>query len=788
MFKGGRHTLWILSAVVAVPLAAGLLLLRRGGGGAKVEAPPAVGYESHVQPLLATYCVSCHGPTKKKAELDLSKYRDEKSIAGNRKVWKRIWDQLQGQEMPPEGKKKPTVEERELLANWIEGALDRADAAAPPDPGRVVVRRLNRVEYRNTIRDLVGVDYDPADFPHDDVGYGFDNIGDVLSLPPLLMEKYFAAAEKILDRALVSTDRLKPKSRRLNADALQGPAGGNSETGMRVLFANGEVYGTVDVAQSGQYLVRIRACSDPAGNEPARMAIKVDAQVVKTIDVPAPRAKPQVYEERLTIGAGKRRIAAAFVNDFYNPEARKPAERDRNLLVDFIELVGPVDVKPPEPPESHRRIFTAQPGPVKTKLEAATEILATFARRAFRRPLQEGELDRLLKLYALAEQQGDAFESAIKVPLQAVLVSPHFLFRVEPDREAGDPKGSHRVGDFELASRLSYFLWCSMPDDELFEIAGKGTLHEPAVLEAQVLRMLKDPKAASLATNFAIQWLQLRRLDVASPDPKRYPAWSDRLRDAMRQETALVFEEILREDRSVVDLLDADFTYVNEPLAKHYGLPGVQGEAMRRVKLDDPRRGGVLTMAGVLTVTSNPTRTSPVKRGKWVLETILGTPPPPPLPDAGELKDEPEGAEMLTVRQRLELHRADPSCAACHRRMDPIGIGFENYDPIGAWREKEGRLPLDVAGTLMDGRSFNGPVELKRILLSRKEDFVRCLTEKMLTYATGRGVEYYDANVVKGIRKSLADKGYRFSALVLEIVKSTPFQYRRNRASEVKDG
>jgi mono/diheme cytochrome c family protein len=787
-----RQIVWILAAVVVLAPALALVRVRSRARAAAplAERPPAVAYETHIQPLLARYCVNCHGPAKKKAELDLTKYRDEAAIAGARKTWKKVWDQLQAREMPPQDKKpQPTVEEREFLANWIESALERADAAAPPDPGRVVIRRLNRVEYRNTVRDLIGVDFNPVeDFPHDDVGYGFDNIGDVLTLPPILMEKYFAAAEKILDKAIVSADKLKPRSRRLNADALQSTQVGQSEAGMRILFANGEVFSTIDLQQTGQYVIRVRACGDQAGSEPAKMTLKIDARELKPIDVPAPRTKPAIYEEKIAITSGKHRLAAAFINDYYNPEARKPAERDRNLLIDFIEVVGPVDVKPPEPPEGHKHIFIAQPGPVKSGREAAGEILSNFARRAFRRPLKEGELDRLLRLYELAEKQGDPFESAMKVPLQAVLVSPHFLFRVEPDRADGDPKGVHRVGDFELASRLSYFLWSSMPDDELFELAGKGTLHEPAALEAQVGRMLRDPKASSLATNFAIQWLQLRRLDLATPDARRYPAWSDTLRESMRQETALFFEAILREDRSVVDLLDADFTFVNEPLAKHYGLEGVKGPEMRRVRLPDARRGGVLTMGGVLTVTSNPTRTSPVKRGKWVLETILGTPPPPPLPDAGELKDEPEGAEKLTVRQRLELHRADPSCAACHRRMDPIGLGFENYDAIGGWREKEGKLALDPSGTLIDGRSFVGPVELKKILLSRKDDYVRCLTEKMLTYALGRGVEYYDTSVVRGIRKTLAGKEYRFSALVMEIVRSAPFQFRRNRASEVKDG
>jgi hypothetical protein len=794
MAKPGFSLVGSLAVLVVLALGGTLLVFRMGSGGrvsleASSTTVQATSFERQVRPLLEKYCIGCHGPVKKKADLDLARFKDEPSMAAERRIWKKVWDQIQAREMPPADKKQPAVEERESLANWIEAALDRANAAAPPDPGRVVLRRLNRVEYRNTIRDLIGVDFNPVeDFPNDDVGYGFDNIGDVLSLPPLLMEKYFAAAEKILDKAILGADRLKPHAKRLNADAMQGAYMGTAESGMRILFANGEVSGTVEIPQSGQYVIRVRASGDQAGSDPVRMTIRIDQQDAKPIDVPAPRAKPQIYEEKAVIAAGGHRVTAAFINDYYNPEARKPADRDRNLLLDWIELVGPVDLKPPEPPESYRRIFTSAPGAGKPAREAAGEVLARFARRAFRRPLKEGELEKLLRLYDLAEKQGDPFEAAMKVPLQAVLVSPHFLFRVEPDRSEGDPKGIHRVGDYELASRLSYFLWSSMPDEELLSLAGKGSIHEPAVLEAQVARMLRDPRATSLATNFAIQWLQLRRLDLATPDTRRYPAWSEKLRVAMREETALFFQTVVGEDRSVLDLLDADFTFVNEALARHYGIPGVTGEEMRRVKLSDPRRGGILTMAGVLTVTSNPTRTSPVKRGKWVLETILGTPPPPPLPDAGELKDEPEGAEKLTVRQRLEMHRADPSCAACHRRMDPIGIGFENYDAIGGWRDTEGKLALDTAGTLLDGHSFRGPVELKKLLLLRKEDYVRCLTEKMLTYALGRGVEYYDASAIREIRKSLTAKEYRFSALILEIVRSVPFQYRRNRASEVKDG
>ncbi len=794
----GRYSVPVLAALLVLAVGAAIFAFRHRAPSAS-PAAARTGYATHVQPILAKYCHSCHGPVKPKAKLDLTKYPDEKAILANRKLWKRLWDVVRAHEMPPEeAKLKPSPEERDLLADFVEEALNTVDPDAPRDPGRVVIRRLNRVEYRNTVRDLVGVDFDPTgDFPADEVGYGFDNIGDVLSIPPLLLEKYLAAAEKVLDRAILAPDRLKPPARRLEAENMEAGRGTAPDGFQQVLFANAEIAAQVDIAQDGAYLLRVRAGEDRAGAEPARMLLKVDSVDVRTFSVSAPRTNPQLYEEKVRLARGKRRIALSFLNDFYDPRARQ-AERDRNLAVDYVDIVGPVDVKPPEPPASHRRIFTAAPGPGKAKGEAAREILAGFAERAFRRPVAAEEVERLARLFEAADRQGDSFEGAVRVPLTAVLVSPHFLFRVERDRPAlsegrsarveGPPPaggGTPAVGDYELASRLSYFLWSTMPDEELFESARQGRLRDPKVLEAQVDRMLKDPRSRELAENFAVQWLQLRRLETHQADPKRLPAFTEKLRDSMRQEVEFFFDDVLREDRSVLALLDAPFTYANEALARHYGLDGVKGEEMRKVDLKDARRGGVLTMAGILMVTSNPTRTSPVKRGKWVLETILGTPPPPPAPDAGELKEVEGGG--LTVRQRLEKHRADPNCASCHKRMDPIGFAYENYDAVGAWRDTEDGLPLDVSGALQDGRSFNGAAEFRQVILARKDDFVRTLAEKLFTYALGRGVEYYDAPVLRDIRKSLAENGYTMSALVKGIIGSHPFQHRRSRASEVKD-
>jgi len=780
-----------LIAAAAVLFAGALVFLwpRFRSAAARTEAPVIAGYTRDIRPILAQHCFSCHGAKKTKAKLNLELFRDEVSVLKARKTWKKIYDQINSREMPPEEKPRIPGPDLETLTAWIEATLERPDPNAPRDPGRVVMRRLNRVEYRNTIRDLVGVDFNPnaEDFPSDDVGYGFDNIGDVLSLPPLLMEKYLAAAEKILDRAIVSEDRIRPKPRRFDARSMQATGGLSPDGDMLTLFANGECVQPIEIAQPGKYLVRIRAAGEQAGSEPARMSLRVDERQIRIYDVPAVRKNPQIIEEKVELAAGLRKIAAGFINDYYNPDAR-PNARDRNLIVDYIEIVGPVDVAPPQPPESHRRIFVSKPGLSLTKRQAAAENVARFARQAFRRPISPAELEKLLTLFDLADKQGDSFEAAVKLPLQALLVSPRFLFRIERDGAA--ERGAHRIDDYELASRLSYFLWSTMPDAELFELAEKGTLHAPEVCEAQVRRMLKDPKARSLAENFAIQWLQLRRLEAQAPDPKRFPGWDEALRGAMHDEAALLFDEIVRDDLSVLELLGARHTFLNERLAKHYGIDGVKGPEMRRVELSDPRRGGILTMGAVLTVTSNPTRTAAVKRGKWVLETILGTPPPPPLPDAGELKDETEEDRKLSLRHRLEKHRADPSCAACHKRMDPIGFALENYDPIGAWRDVDGPLPIDTAASLPDGSSFKGPAELRTLILSRKDDFVRCLAEKLLTYALGRGVEYYDASTVKGIRKAVAENGYRMSTLIMEITRSYPFQYRRDRprgGEEVKD-
>lgn len=725
-------------------------------------------FAKDVRPLLQKYCISCHGGARPKADLSLEKYTDETSVVNDRDMWDAIADQLQSRSMPPEGKPQPTAAEFSLMTGWITATLQRVDCADGINPGRVTVRRLNRAEYNNTIRDLLGVDVRPADeFPLDDSGYGFDTIGDVLSISPILMERYLAAAEKVVKIAMNGPSNGKTVSL-VKANQFSGGNGGSA--GYRTLSSNGEITASISVPADAEYLLRIRAHETPAGTERAKMKLRVDNKDIYTFRVQAREDFPGVYERSVSLKKGNHTIGLAFLNDFFDPDTKRADRRDRNLMVHQVEAIDP---KFEEIPESYRRLMIAQPSATVTKTEAARKILRNFARRAFRRPVEPEEVDRLLEIAGMAFKEGDDFNQAVGVAIQAALVSPHFLFRPEID----DPKqkGSHRISHFELASRLSYFLWSSMPDDELFSLADEGTLHDPAVLSRQVARMLQDTRARALVENFGGQWLETRKVEIVTPDRRLFPSFNRSLRSAMKEETERYFWEITSQNRSILEFLDSDYTFVNDRLARHYGLPNVDGPEFRKVSLQGGRRGGILTQGTFLTITSNPTRTSPVKRGKWVLEQVLGTPPPPPPPNVPELTE--NNAQLTgTLRQRMEQHRKDPNCASCHQRMDPIGFGLENYDAIGAWRERDAGAPIEPAGKLPSGESFDGPEQLKKVLQEHKDLFVRCLAEKMLTYALGRGTEYYDRCAVDEIVKATEKADYRFQALILAVVQSEPFQ------------
>lgn len=740
-------------------------------------------FEKHIQPFFRKYCLDCHGPDLQYGEMEFQKYDSVKSILGDRKQWEQVFDMLEIGAMPPsDADPLPTEAERKRILSWLERQLFNIDCDLRHDPGRVTIRRLNRAEYDNTVRDLLGIDFHPsAEFPSDDVGEGFDNIGDVLSLSPLLFEKYMDAAEEIAQRTIVADWSSVAPTRRYEGKQLKSSGSANlvgrSEWSMP---SRGEVAATYRFRRGGEYVLRARASADQAGPDPARMEFRIDGEIVKVFDIEGHRT-PGLYEVQITIeDEGKKQFAAAFINDYYQPKAEDPKLRgDRNLRVEFLEVQGPVDLRPEDIPEIHRRLITCTPGDGKTPRACAAKIIGQFLPRAFRRPVAEEEVAQYVDLVELAMGQGESFERGMQIALSGILVSPHFLFRVEQDQRPDDPSAVHVLSDYELASRLSYFLWSSMPDEELFQLAGEGRLNDPAVLEEQVQRMLADPKSEALVDNFGIQWLNLRMLDEVAPDPKRFPAFNEDLRADMRRETKAFLTAIVQEDRSVLDFLDADFTFVNERLAKLYGLEGIEGDEFRRVELDGTHRFGVLTQASILTITSNPTRTSPVKRGKWIMENILGTPPPPPPDNVPELEEAAKAAPDATLREQLELHRKDPGCAACHRQMDALGFGFENFDAIGRWRERDGKAPIDASGTLPGDIHFSGPQELVEILKQRKSSFCRALTRKMLTYALGRGLEYYDRCAVDKIADALAQHDYRFSALVVEIVKSEPFRKRR---------
>jgi hypothetical protein len=749
---------------------------------AQPPAPKADPLGKVVLPYLAKHCLSCHGEMKQRAGLALHTFTDEASLVKQRKLWQNVLQMVNAGEMPPRGRPRPDLKDTETFLKTVKAVFDHADRSAGLDPGRVTMRRLNRAEYNNTVRDLVGVDFNPAeDFPSDDVGHGFDNIGDVLTLSPILMERYLAAAEAITQRAIV-VDPAKPSVRYVSARYLE-PAGRDvPKTRFRPL-TDGRLHSLFGLSMGGDFKVRSRAYADPAGGAPVRVALLDNGKELKTFGItPTEPKKAQLHEILVPLEKGQHRIAVALLDP-------GPAGGKRAVHVEHLAVEGPMDTRP----ESHRKLLAHAPG--LDNRSAAREILTRFATRAFRRPATADEVDRLLKVFDQSQARGDRWEAGLRLAFQAVLVSPKFLFRIELD-DRPDERGPHAINDYQMASRLSYFLWSSMPDDELLALAAKKALGPN--LDAQVRRMLLDPKAYALVENFMAQWLQLRLLKNVSPDAKTFPEFDEPLRQAMQRETELFFETILREDRSVLDLIDGNFTFLNERLARHYGIADTKGNRhgqknwvqggrpipwnqFVRVELQPGDRGGILTQASVLTVTSNPTRTSPVKRGRWVLEQILGTPPPPPPPDVPELPADEKAVKSASLRQRLEQHRANPSCASCHARMDPIGFAFENYNAIGRFRTRDGDFPIDPSGTLPDGKSFQGAGELKAILKGKRDLFARCLTEKMLTYALGRGLEHYDGRAVEGVIAALARNDFRFSTLVAEIVKSDPFRLRRGK-------
>ncbi len=747
------------------------------------------------------YCVRCHNERTRSGGLAIDLAEIDRP-GTNPQTWEKVVRKLRTRTMPPAGVPHPPEATYSSVVAQLELRLDEA-ARAQPDPGRSEpFRRLNRTEYRNAIRDLLGLDVEVADLlPNDDSSFGFDNVS-VAGLSPTLMERYLSAAQKI-SRLAVGTPLRAPASRVvvLPPDLTQEKHLAGMPYGTR-----GGVSVHHDFPVSGDYTIRVQLSRDRNENvegltEPHDVEVALDGARLQVFTVSPNRNRFGQYyadeavdkglEVRLHVNAGPHVIGATFLekNAALIETERQPYESHFNMdrhprvqpAVRSVSIAGPFDAtnEAAQRP-SRQRIFTCRPTSPSAESACARNILRSLAHRAYRRPVTDADLVKPLQFYKDARATG-TFDSGIEMALRALLSSPEFLFRIERDPSNATAGATYRTSDVMLASRLSFFLWSSLPDEELLAVAERGELSKPDVLERQVRRLLADPRAGSLTTNFAGQWLYLRNLAAATPDNRLFPDFDDNLRQAFRRETELLFSSIVSENRSVTDLLSADYTFLNERLAKHYGIAGVYGDRFRRVSVaDHPERVGLLGHGSILTVTSYANRTSPVLRGKWVLDNMLGMPPPPPPANVPPLKDNGPGAKNPSMRARMEEHRANPACASCHQMMDPAGLSLENFDAIGRWRTRgDDGGAIDVSGTLPGSAAFDGVTGLRQALLARPELFVGAMTEKLMTFALGRGVMPTDAPAVRQILREAASREYRFDAIVLGIVKSVPFQMRR---------
>ena len=720
------------------------------------------------------YCLSCHNDRTLTAGLSLQ-HVDPARVAEHAPVLEKVFQKLRASEMPPASRPRPDADATARLVAWLETALDGA-AAESPNPGAPAIHRLNRAEYRNAIRDLLGLDLDHArDLPADDSGYGFDNIGDVLTVSPLHVEQYVASARRI---SRLAAGNLTPRPVVERYEAPRGTAdvtidGLPPNVRGGILFRH---YFPFDADYTLTVRVRGRRA---AGMPPPRLDLRIDGRRVRLIDADFDPAEANQltrnFELRMPVPAGEHEVGAGFLTEYAKSEDGQATNR---YSVDYVLVGGPYAAAGPGDPESRRRLFVCRPAAGEPEEPCARRILSAVARRAYRRPVTAADVAPLLDLFAMGRADGARFEDGIEMALSGVLVSPSFLFRAPRAPEDAAPGSVHPLSDVDLASRLSFFLWSSIPDEELLDLAERGRLQDADVLAGQVRRMLGDPKARALVDNFGGQWLHLRNVADWRPDPERFAGFDESLRHAFERETALFLEHLVRDDRSVLELIDADYSFLNERLARFYGIDGIAGGHFRRVSLAGTERRGVLTHGSVLMVTSYPTRTSPVLRGKWVLEQLLGAPPPPPPPDVPALADG-AASSAGNLREALEQHRANPACAACHARLDPLGFALETFDAVGAYRTEDEGVAVEASGSLPDGTRVDGPAGLRQVLASRRQEFVETLAANLLTYALGRGLEAYDRPAVREIRRRTEAAGYRFSALVAAIVDSVPFRLRR---------
>ncbi len=773
-----------------------------------MAAPQQTAPATH-RALVDKYCVACHSDRLKTGGLTLQS-ADLNHVPENAEIWEKVIRKIRVEAMPPQGMPRPDKATLQAFASSLEDAIDTA-AAATPNPGHSALHRLNRSEYANAIRDLLALDVDTTTLlPPDDESYGFDNIADVLKTSPSLLERYMSASWNI-SRLAVGDPAIGASSSiyRARADLSQ-----NEHIDGLPLGTRGGIAVKHNFPLDGEYVIKVRLWRVTADmirglEDQHQVEIAVDGQRVRLARIGGPEdqhlsetnsgASCIDIDNRLTVRvpvkAGPRTVTATFLtaieSEAQDDNVLKPFIRSNYDVLDYrgepvvdrITIEGPLTATGPGDTPSRRKIFTCRPANGADEVPCAKKIISTLARRAYRRPVTDNDLETLIGFYQLGRNGGN-FDQGIEAAIQRILASPEFIFRFEPDPANAAPGTPYRISDTELASRLSFFLWSTIPDDQLLSVASQGKLRDPAVLEQQVRRMLADNRAETLVTNFADQWLYLRNLKNIQPDFQTFPDYDDNLRQAMKRETELFFGSIINENRSVIDLLNADYTFVNERLARHYGIPNVYGTDFRRVTITDENRRGLLGQASILTVTSQPNRTSPVLRGKWILTNLLGNPPNPPPPNVPALKENEAGAKKLSLRARMEQHRTNEPCKGCHKIMDPLGFSLENFDAVGQWRINDDGTQIDPSGTLFNGAKVDGPVALRKMLTANPEIFAKVLTEKLMTYALGRGVEYSDMPTVRAILREAAKDDYRFGSIVMGIVKSAPFEMKVKQATD----
>jgi hypothetical protein len=683
-----------------------------------------------MQPFIARHCALCHDDLEPEADLDLTRFSSDAAALAEPDIWFAVEERLLADDMPPKSEPRPPAAEVQAALAWIAAQYGSLDPETAP-PGRVVLRRLNAIDYANTIRDLFDVEFDAAGFfPADAVGHGFNTVGEALSVSELTLERYLEAAELIANETIYLESRGGPTKRRYTEE-LEVDRGRASD-GAVWLSMVGEAYATHEFPRDGEYLLRFSGWSTKAGDDEARISFRLDGKEFASFELPGTRKEPDEHEVRTRVTEGRHRLAARFMNDLYRPKEADKSRRDRNVMITAIEVVGPMD--PPPLSSFQQHLLSDEIAGEGSTRRRQLRVLEHLAERVWRRPISRIELGRLERTIP----EGSTLEEGVRLGLTVLLSSPNFIYRIEFGADADEGADAVPLTDWELATRLSYFLWSTTPDEELRRLAARGELSDPEVLAAQTTRLLRSPRSRALAKDFASQWLQIGVLDEAAPDKELFPEFDEALRLAMREETLRFFDHVLREQLPASTLLEADFSLLNERLAEHYGVPGVKGEMMRLVSLSDTPRRGILGHGSVLTATSNPTRTSPVRRGKWVLDAIMGMPPAPPPPGSDSLSPDTE-LSGATLRERFERHRENAACAVCHDRIDPIGFSLENYDPIGRWRTSTEGQPVDASGVFPDGHAFVGPAEMAAHLLLG-DDFERALVKKLLVYALGRGL------------------------------------------------